>query len=213
MKPPAPEALYWHMSCGMEADRLRRKNALFEGQIPPLMHYQSVHQSRLWMDVARAYQPEGLDSFYRQVFAGAASLDPPDHLVGLGCGGGWKERWLWESLPTKGAFTAIEVAPALAMDATAHLREVEGVEVRPPLIADLLTEDSLVDWLDQTGNRNERRWFTAFGLTPNTRPSLLQPALKRLLRSGDHLWISANLLPKGGVEAIRQEYENELTRR
>lgn len=205
-----------HPSRLAEALAERKRRALPGGAIPHGFHYEGERQSELWQAVARAYQPAGLDQFYRGVFAELMLegwLKQPFHLVGLGAGGAGKEAWLLEQLPERQGwrFTPVDVSEALAVESAWRVRD-QVAEPVVPVVADLEAAEDLAGWLDEIDGGGESRWFTAFGLTPNSEPGVLLPRLRGLLREGDRLLLSANLLPAGSWESVRPEYDNWETR-
>lgn len=197
-----------------------RKAALFGPGMPWIpngFHYVSPRQSELWREVADKYQPAGLGRFYRAVFEGLAQaglLKSPFHLVGLGAGGARKERWLLESVgtPEVNHFTPVDVSESLAVESAIHAQVCVRAPIRP-LVADVEQMPDLPEWLEEIDGGGMPRWFTAFGLTPNSEPEVLLPRLRDGLRESDRLLVSANLLPDGRIESVRPEYDNPETRR
>jgi len=209
-----PFPVWIHPSCGPAAISAKRRRALLEGVIPPLFHYESVRQSQLWLEVARRYQPKGLELFYRRAFESIRDA-APGHLVALGCGGGWKERWLLEAVdhPERMRFTPVDGSVFRALESALQVGPWSFGPVRP-LVADVLECADLPAWLGEF-DEGQRRRFTAFGLTPNADPAVLIPRLRDFLRTGsdDELLISANLMPDGRLDSVLGDYDNPETRR
>lgn len=217
---PMPVQIRVHPSGQAEALAARRTEALLCGDDPALpnaMHYETRRQSQLWREVARKYQPEGLEGFYRGVFKELRQtrvLAAPFHLVGLGAGGARKERWLLEAVGAVPGlrFSPVDVSESLARESAVQVAGLVEEPIRA-LVADLESAADLPAWLAEADGGSLPRWFTAFGLTPNSEPGVLLPRLRELLREGDHLIVSANLLPGGTIESVIPEYDNPETRR
>ena len=204
----SPDPIWIHPSRQMTAMAELRREALPSGAIPHLFHYERLRQSQLWLEVARKYAPD-VEATYRQVFQTAREWcgNAPVHLVGLGAGGARKERWLLEKLENP-RFTPVDVSDSLALQSTQHVRDLTGKPPKP-LVADILEFPGLPDWLGEFDS-GRKRLFTAFGLTPNTSPKALLPALRGFLRPGDALLVSANLF--NDETWVLAEYDNAETR-
>ncbi|MEM1295191.1 MAG: L-histidine N(alpha)-methyltransferase [Verrucomicrobiota bacterium] len=203
----SPEPIWIHSSRQMEAVTDLRRSCLADGQIPHLFHYEGLRQSQLWRKVARAHAPSS-DQAYRDIFREAAKWAglEPVHVVGLGAGGATKEAKLLSSLNNP-LFTPVDVSDSLALLSAQNTRDLTDKPPKP-LVADILSFPELPIWLDEFDS-GRKRLFTAFGLTPNTAPSELFPALREFLRPSDALLISANQFTT--VEDVLSQYENAET--
>ncbi len=205
------------------------REALLEGlrsrRIPPKFHYQSYKQAQLWLALHRAFSPAWLDpdcaGIYERSAAAAAASIPERRVrvIGLGCGGGYKEARLLRLLAANGkelGYVPCDVSLPLLLEAA---REAEaacaGVSCRP-LLCDLALARDLPHVLDQGGEGEARRIFTFFGMIPNFEPGNILPKLAALARSEDVLLLSANLAPgadyRAGVQQVLPGYDNAETR-
>ena len=207
----------------------RVQEALLEGlrsrRIAPKFHYQSYKQAQLWMALHRACSPAWLDpdcaALYDRSFAAAAGFIPerPVRLIGLGCGGGYKEARLLRLLAARGkelSYVPCDVSLPLVLAAA---REAQGVlDGLPcqPLVCDLALAHDLPEVLDQGDQTRARRIITFFGMIPNLEPDNILPKLAALARAEDLLLFSANLAPgpdyHAGVQRVLPGYDNPETR-
>lgn len=205
------------------------REALLEGlrsrHIAAKFHYQSYKQAQLWQALHRACSPAWLDqdasAIYDRGFAAAAALIPEDriHLIGLGCGGGYKEARLLRVLAAKGrslSYVPCDVSLPLLL---ASAREAEGARANlpcQPLLCDLAQTGDLPEILASFDTREARRIITFFGMMPNFEPDNILPKLAELMRGDDLLLLSANLAPgpgyRAGVRRVLPGYDNPQTR-
>lgn len=200
-------------------------------QVNHKFHYDSVKQTQKWLALHQAYSPSRTDddcqAIYEQGFAAAAARVEAQgvHLIGLGCGGGQKDRRLLELLRQGGKalfYTPVDVSSAMVLVARQMALEMVGEENCFPLVCDLATAEDLPQvfeqWLaEQTaGASAPGRLITFFGMIPNFEPQMVLPRLAGLVRPDDLLLFSANLAPgqeyEAGVRRILPLYDNELTR-
>lgn len=205
-EPPAP--IWIHSSRQMEAVTNLRRSSLPCGKIPHLFHYEGLRQSQLWMKVAQAHAPNS-DQAYREMFKEAADWAGTEsiHVIGLGAGGASKEEKLLSGLNNP-LFTPVDVSDSLALLSAQNTSALTEAPPKP-LVADILAFPELPDWLSEFDS-GRKRLFTAFGLTPNTAPNELFPALRKFLRPEDALLISANQFTT--VEDVLSQYDNPETR-
>ncbi len=201
---------------------------LKRGVIDPSLHYHSLKQSKAWEKVFQRHCPvlsePSFSQIYRTLFSRfTIPSGQRTHLIGLGCGTGVKEQWLAQCVKRGGfsfqRFTAVDVSERLCQLSLKRLRPF--VLQKPKgWVIDLDAAKELRCSLDQ-GDRTERRIYTLFGLVPNLDPSLVLRILKTLLRSGDQLFMSANLAPvknkeesevERAVKRILPQYQNRETR-
>ncbi len=185
--------------------------------IPPGWHYVSAQQSELWRELAAAHSPASEESVlaaYAEMFArvAAESAGKALHLITLGAGSGEKERELVSLLRAAGCslrITAVDISESLARE-TADKLSAGGVTNAQAVVGDFRVID-----IEQFDDEAGPRLFTAFGLSPNTKPGEFFHAISRLLGHGDQAMISANLWPKGqAAEAeVLAQYDNPQTRR
>ena len=136
------------------------------------------------------------------------------HVIGLGCADGAKERRLLEALPPGGPVTAtpVDVSLPLLQVAADALDGAGGAQLRRPIVCDLgLAAEDLPKMV---GDAPGTRVITLYGMLPGIDVFPAMAAALALLRSGDMLAVSANLLPEGegSLERITAQYDNEPTR-
>jgi uncharacterized SAM-dependent methyltransferase len=194
-------------------------------RIAPKFHYQSYKQAQLWLALHRACSPAWLDPdcelIYNQGFEAAAGSLPERqvNVVGLGCGGGYKEARLLDLLAAQGkeiSYAPCDVSLPLLLTA-AH----KALEARPalpcrPLLCDLALASDLPEIPGQIQQPHARRIITFFGMMPNFEPDVILPKLAALTRAEDLLLLSANLAPgpdyRAGVRRVLPGYDNPPTR-
>lgn len=191
-------------------------------------HYDSVRQTQRWLALHQAYSPSRTDAdcahTYELAFAEAAQKLPPGPvlLIGLGCGGGQKDRRLVEELERNQHqvdYLATDVSAAMALSGRQEVAKSHPAGLLPPLVWDLAGVPDLATVIEETvgdSSGEKPRLFSFFGMIPNFEPDEILGKLSRVIRPGDWLLFSANLAPgpeyKAGVERIRPLYDNELTR-
>ena len=175
-------------------------------RVNPKFLYTSYRQAEKWLKVHEAYSPARNDpdclATYDEAFANIGRIieNREVSLIGLGCGGGQKDARLAERL--NGGYTPIDVSLPLVVTASQRVqRPGQGI------VCDLATATNLEAVLPQ-GNA---RLFTFFGMIPNFEPGVILPKLATLVRTGDLLLFSANLIPEAGVESVLPQYANALT--
>ncbi len=194
-------------------------------QVNHKFHYDSVKQTRKWLDLHQAFSPARSDpdcaAIYDAGFAAAAErIDTRSvHLIGLGCGGGQKDTRLLALLARRGrrvAYTPVDVSVAMVLVARAAATSVVSAKDCHPLVCDLVGAEDLAKLPAQQTRPDAARLITFFGMIPNFEPSVILPRLATLLRRNDHLLFSANLAPGAnyarGMKRILPQYDNELTR-
>jgi len=204
-------------------------DGLLEGlrtrRFAPRFHYQTYKQAQLWLALHRAFSPAWLDSdcaaVYDRGFAAAAAAMPdrPARLIGLGCGGGYKEARLLCCLAARGrelSYVPCDVSLALVLAAAREAREACPGLPCHPLLCDIARAADLPEILDRFGDAGARRIITFFGMIPNFEPDHFLPRLAALARAGDILLFSANLAPgpdyRAGVQRVLPGYDNPETR-
>ena len=203
--------------------------ALLEGlrarRIAPKFHYQSYKQAQLWLTLHRACSPAWLDpecaALYDRSFAAATASVPGRRacLIGLGCGGGYKEARLLRALAAPGlelSYLPCDVSLALVLESARQaLIACPGLPCHP-LLCDLALAADLPAVLDRFDDQGGRRIITFFGMIPNFEPDHILPRLAALARAGDVLLFSANLAPgpdyRAGVQRVLPGYDNAQTR-
>ena len=201
---------------------------LKKGEVDPSLHYHSRLQSEAWKRVFKKHSPVSKDpSFgriYQTLFSRVSiSTSKKNHLIGLGCGTGVKERWLAKSMKQHGfqiqCFTAVDVSEDLCR---MSMKRIHSFSVEEPKarVMDLDAVKELRIQLDQKCLR-EQRIYTFFGLVPNLAPESVVFILKEIMRPGDQLLLSANLAPvlkedeSDGERALKKilpQYRNKETR-
>jgi SAM-dependent methyltransferase len=213
-----------HSSQFPESAREALLECLRRRSIAPKFLYQSHRQAQLWLALHRAHSPAWLDpdcaAIYERAFAAAAGAAPnrPARLIGLGCGGGYKEARLLRALAAAGrklSYVPCDVSLPLVLESA---REAAGACPGlscQPLVCDVSLADDLPEILSQA-ERDEQRILTFFGMIPNFEPAGILARLAKLVRPGDLLLLSANLAPgpdyRAGVLRVLPGYDNPETR-
>ncbi|HHY84242.1 MAG TPA: L-histidine N(alpha)-methyltransferase [Verrucomicrobia bacterium] len=191
-------------------------------QVNHKFHYDSVRQAQQWLRVHEAYAPSRNDpqwiaAFDRAFEAALKHARPgPLHLIGLGCGGGQKDRRLLELARAdhrEVIYTPCDVSAALvlvAREAALNVIPSDRIHCR---VCDL-TEAPDLDAFLGCPVPNATRLATFFGMLPNFEPDHAVAVLKSLVRPGSVLIASANLMPAGASASayVLSQYDNELTR-
>ena len=196
------------------------RGGLEAGEVATRQHYLSARQARLWRQIAAAFSPardagDGMAAYDAVNAAIGARLDEAGvHVIGLGCADGAKERRLLEALPPGGPVTAtpVDVSLPLLQVAADALDGAGGALLRRPIVCDLgLAAEDLPKMV---GEAPGTRVITLYGMIPGMEAFAAIAAALALLRSGDMLAVSANLLPAGddALERIVAQYDNEPTR-
>ena len=188
-------------------------------------HYDSIKQSRKWLELHDAFSPARTQAdgkaLYDRSFAAAARRVKagPVHVIGLGCGGGWKEARLLRLLKAGGRevfYSPCDVSAALVL--TARKAALELIPGRRcfPLVCDLASADDLPAVFKAQGPPGAQRLITFFGMIPNFEPEQILPRLTAVVRQRDWLLFSANLAPgknyDRGIQQILPQYDNPPTR-
>lgn len=197
--------------------RTRRVNHKF--------HYDSVKQTNKWLALHQVYSPSRNDvdcaATYDRAFAEAARkiMARAVQVIGLGCGGGQKDKRLLKRLKARGktvSYTPSDVSVAMTLVAREAVRQVVPGEKCFPLVCDLATAADLAKFLATHHPTSGTRLVTFFGMIPNFEPDDILPKLARLIRRQDLLLFSANLAPgsdyAAGVKKILPQYDNALMR-
>jgi uncharacterized SAM-dependent methyltransferase len=225
--PPLPATLdvTVHSSQFPESHRHALLDGLRARRIAPKFHYQSYKQAQLWLALHRACSPAWLDpdcaAVYDRSFAAAADSMPEGRagLIGLGCGGGYKEARMLRLLAAPGrelSYVPCDVSLALVLESVRQaLNACPGLPCHP-LLCDLALAGDLPGILDKLDDTPGRRIITFFGMIPNFEPDHILPRLAALARAEDLLLFSANLAPgpdyRAAVQRVLPGYDNPPTR-
>lgn len=209
-----------HESVHPEALAAELRDGLASGEVATRQHYLSARQARLWREIATAFSPA------RDEADGARAYDAVNglvadrvagegaHVVGLGCGDGAKERRLLDALAGTGPLTAtpVDVSLPLVQVAADRLAGAAGTALGRPVVCDLGL--AAADLPAMVGQAPGPRVVTLYGILPGMEAFAAMAAALSLLRPGDLLAVSANLLPEGdgSLEAITAQYDNQQTR-
>jgi SAM-dependent methyltransferase len=194
-------------------------------RINPKFHYESRKQARHWLRLHEACSPARRDAdcqatYDRAFVAFAQALgSTPFQLVGLGCGGGQKERRLLELTNASSAnstFLGVDVSWSLALIARSEAARVLPEFLCHSLVCDLGKAADLLNELDSLTPPGFQRVLTCFGVLPNFTPGQLLPQLATLLRPNDRLLLGANLARESDYDvhlrSILPQYDNSPTR-
>lgn len=222
---PALATVHVHPGCFPEAEVAALLGALRARDIPARWLYATPAQLVAWRAIHRKYAPSAVDPAWVQAYdhAFATAAQRLAHvtelsLIGLACGDASKEARLLERLTSAGGFPAflpVEGTLPMALAAAATVAGRHPSTETLPLVADLARTADLSATVDSLMGPAPRI-VTAFGLLPNLPGEAWLPATATLLRHGDLLLLSANLLPPpGGPTAwssILPQYDNPETR-
>lgn len=189
-------------------------------EIQHKFHYDSYKQAQKWLAVHEKHSPARNDSGCAAVYDGAfrwaaGKFQKADIcVIGLGCGGGQKDAALVKRFKAAGKrsmYSAVDVSLPLVI--MARLRASRFAESTAGLVCDLEMADGIRDQLCDCGAA--QRVVTFFGMIPNSEPDVILPRLRKLLRRGDVLLMSANLAPGGdyraGLKRVLPQYDNAET--
>jgi L-histidine Nalpha-methyltransferase len=219
-----PQTITHHPSTFPEALRETVHRSLATRSLAGCVHYVSVRQTLAWLDLHRRLSPARSDEgarLYERCFDEAVKDWPAQacHVIGLGCGGGWKEALLLRRLHAAGVicrYTPLDVSTAMVVTAAGAAREILPDLPLHPIVADLAQVADLGPLVASVTNAESPRLVTCFGMLPSFEPAVLRRALGSLLRSGDRLLLSANLAPgadsRAGTLAVLPQYDNATTR-
>lgn len=185
-------------------------------------HYDSIKQTQRWLAIHEAFSPfRTQDDVARQYESAAHAVaavcsDKEVCVVGLGCGGGKKDRIVIEALLARGKrvhYVPTDVSAAMVLVAQQTVASL-GVG-SAPLVWDMEEADDWASVLDELEIRPTARVYTFYGMLPNFDPEIVAK-LSRLVRPSDFLLVSANLAPGDdyakGVERVLPLYDNAPTR-
>ena len=197
-------------SCFPEATARKLAEGLEKRKVPGSFHYETVEQAARWLEVHEKYSPARRDPECLRIYERAAkhvvSCFPKKfEIVALGCGGGQKEVRLLRKAESCAMFVAVDVSAPLVLTtmrlASRHTANVRGV------VCDIEAGEKL------SADCSGPRLITLFGVLPNIEPASLKKILSPWLRPGDHLLISANMVPSiAAMRKIVGGYDNPETR-
>lgn len=216
-----------HPSQFPESIRQDFLNCFRQRKVNHKFHYDSVKQMQQWLRLHQAYSPSRSDEECRRQYghameAAIESLSATDRtvqLLGLGCGGGTKDRRMLDLLLQAGfqpRYTALDVSLPMVLNAREEALKVLEPEFIYPWIADLGATDNWEEVLADKRDADAPRLISFLGMIPNFEPDWVLPRLRRLLRPGDRLLLSANLLPGQDLQpawsVVLPGYDNPLVR-
>ncbi|MCS7337298.1 MAG: L-histidine N(alpha)-methyltransferase [Verrucomicrobiae bacterium] len=200
-------------------------------------HYDSVKQVEKWIAVHKTYSPWHTDpnckAIYHAAFRCIAALVRAGviHVIGLGCGTGQKDLQLIKCLKTKAQqvfYTPCDSSVPMVLTARQAVLGVVPPQDSSPVVCDFAAATDLYMLLDeieqaQLGRKLARhcdhaptRLVTFFGMIPNFEPLPAMRRLASLVRPGDFLLLSANLVPgpdlAAGMKKVLAQYDNVPTR-
>ncbi|HMJ90540.1 MAG TPA: L-histidine N(alpha)-methyltransferase [Candidatus Acidoferrum sp.] len=215
--------VFIHKSQFPDAVRRELVRSLRARRINHKFHYESAKQAQRWLAVHEAHSPARTDQqclrTYDVAFNSVSAQISTERIrvIGLGCGGGQKDVRLLELLARRGkklAYAPCDVSVPLVLVARNNtLKIIDEAAIRP-LVCDLALTKQFDALIPSEGG--EQRLITFFGMIPNFEPRVILPKLAQIVRRGDWLLFSANLVPAPDEEAsmrrILPQYDNELTR-
>ena len=192
--------------------------------LPGKFLYDSPAQAQRWLAYHQAYSPSRTEAtlvaLYQQAFRTALHrlTAVPLHYVSLGCGGGTKD-WLFlqqaTARHTSLCFTPMDISPALVVETILKIQSAFPAVPSFPLVVDLEAAPDLAPMLAQPETAGTHRLLTCFGMLPNFAYQTFLPYVRRLMRPGDLLLLSANLSPlpyPDAVAHILPQYNNPFAR-
>ena len=210
-----------HESVHPDALAAELREGLLAGEVATRQHYVGVRQARLWREIALAFSPSRDESDGARAYdvinglIGDRVAGSGAHVVGLGCGDGAKERRLLDALAGSGPLTAtaVDVSLPLVQLSVDRFSAAAGTALGRPVVCDLGL--AAADLPAMVGEAPGTRVVTLYGILPGMEAFQAMSAALSLLRPGDLLAVSANLLPdrEGALEEIAAQYDNEPTRR
>ena len=221
---PEPLQLTIHPSQFPDEEAAALAASLADGRVDPRLHYQTPLQSQRWLKVFERWSPfmnrEDCRAIYRKSSRQVAAESTGDvAVIALGCGDGSKDLELLNGLRDGGArihFVPLDVSASLSTRAALSARDLVASDRIHPIVADLARARDLGTWLDARLPVTAGRIFTFYGMIPNFEPQEVFPVLSGLLRPGDRLLFSANLVAgddfNAAVERILPQYDNPETR-
>lgn len=227
-----------HASQFPDVVQRRLYKSLRTHQINQKFHYDTVKQVQKWSVVSKTYAPWYNDpacrGVYRKSFHETTALIRAKtvHLISLGCGTGQKDLHLIRLLKLGGKevfYTPCDSSVPMVLTArNAALACVPEARCHPVVcdiaagadLARIIRKIESVHCTTRMQRRNRlpgvARLLTAFGVIPNLEPGAILHATASLLRHGDYLLLSANLVPgsnpAAGMQEIMSQYDNSLTR-
>lgn len=207
------------------------RDSLRTREVNHKFHYDSVKQTQRWLELHQAYSPSRTDldcaATYEKACVEAAGQLPPGlvRIIGLGCGGGRKDRRLVEELRAgqrhRVEYMALDVSAPMVITACQEVGRAGPETVLPPLVCDLAHTQDLASALAggapvPPSGAGATCLFTFLGMIPNFEPGDILPVVARVMRREDWMLFSANLAPgtdyHAGVRNILPLYDNLLTR-
>ncbi len=210
-------------------DRLRDGlvQSLQSRRLANKFHYDSPKQAARWLALHQAFSPSRTDpecaAVYDRAYAQAADGDCMGsgriHLIGLGAGGGQKDTRLLRLLRERAAdvtYWPVDSSASLVLVARQTALAVIAADQCHPLVCDFEATKDLPAFFDGVIPPGQPRLITFFGMLPNFEPDCILPGVAALVRPGDQLLLSANLVPgpdyAAGIRQVLPQYDNPLTR-
>lgn len=201
------------------------QKSLRDRRLPGRLLYDSPAQAQRWLAYHQEYSPSRTEpellALYERAFKvtmSSASSKRPLHYVSLGCGGGNKDTLFTRCAHNLGRVlhvSPMDTSPALVLETMLRLEEISPPPAASPLVMDLAAEPEIGAWLTEQEAQGACRVFGCFGIIPNFDYVALLAYLKRLMREGDFLLLSANLSPGPcdlAAPRILPQYDNPLAR-
>ncbi len=222
-----PRAVFVRIDPSQFPENVRQDllESLRSRQINHKFHYDSIKQTQKWLALHDVFSPSRTDAdgagVYDKSFAAATKRIglPRIHVIGLGCGGGQKDKRLLQLAKLQGKeifYTPSDVSVAMVLIAQQTARSVVAEKNCFPFVCDLAAAHDVSEIFSGVKDLRAARLLTFFGMIPNFEPQQILPVLADLLRPKDWMLLSANLAPGknylAGVKKILPLYDNELTR-
>ncbi len=202
------------------ADQLRQ--GLRRRHLPAKFLYDSPAQAQRWLAYHQAYSPSRTEvdllGLYQDAYAAALARLPNAslHYVSLGCGGGQKDALLLQRAQPQLQqlhYTPTDISAALVVETMRHIQASFPALACSPYVLDLEAEPDLDAMLTPHDPAASVRLFSCFGMIPNFDYQTFLPYVRRNMRQGDLLLISANLSPDpypAAAPDITPQYDNPL---
>lgn len=225
---PELQPLWAHLSQHPDKWLQGLLDGLSKGAIPHKYHYDTPKQVDRWLKLHQDYSPAFkapsvqqiyLDSIRESLLSPDIQKNLPKLIVGIGCGGGWKDRIAIDTIVESGgdpAYLAVDVGGAMTWTAMDHVRpSLTNPQNTAGLSIDL---ETVSDWgtvFNSWRADEQTAGFTFFGMVPNWEPRTALKGLAHSMRPGDLAWISFNLAPGTdldvGAEQVFHQYNNQQT--
>lgn len=203
-------------------------DGLTQGAIPHKYHYDTPKQVDRWLKLHQDYSPASRspavqkiyqDSIHESLQCQEIQRHLPELIIGIGCGGGWKDRVAIDAIIEAGgdpAYLAVDVGSAMTWTAMDQVRpSLRNPQKTAGLSVDLETVSNWSPVFNSWRPHRQTAGFTFFGMIPNWEPRIALNGLAQSMQPGDMAWIGFNLAPgsdlDSGTRQVFHQYNNRQT--